>query len=488
MGRFLRLSGILATWLFSLTSWGQGAYNEMYDESGQLRPAYRQFEQTLAEPLFPIPPERVQAFLKHPMEDKIRILPTPLILSSTDYSLLQKGAVQRGRALHAFFVDLVFHEGRKMIEAGLIGPDFADYLSFAAHGISFKTIRQTWKGRSPEDLRFFYGADVVRLENGEFRVIEDNVNLIGGLADVTSIREVFESSYRLRTGRSNYLKNQILDFLKQTKLPHQASRVVALVGSDSRPTSSVPEDDEEYRRLQTLTELGIPVITWSKMKEQWGKIENATHIINFEDPRSRDLADRTSRLALLKRFTEGKLKLMMAPDIEILGNKSILALMDRMIEIYLDEEPILKTQPTEWITAPVVNPNDQGWVYKVSNSNQGAGVILMDALPKANAEVAAQEMNDWQFGDRTKNTWPLVVRQRYAEVSYIPAAPRDSWVRFNVDLRPLVYMTPEIKLNEVEIWGRANMAYPGSKNNVSIDAMEMVILTPQDCERWLSNE
>lgn len=110
------------------------------------------------------------------LEGEERIFPldfVPRILDEPDWRLVQLGVAQRVRALEAFLADiygagLIVQEGITPAAIITSSPQFAR----AAHGFS-----------PPNGVRIHVsGIDIVRDEEGQLRVLEDNLRCPSGLA------------------------------------------------------------------------------------------------------------------------------------------------------------------------------------------------------------------------------------------------------------------------------------------------------------------
>ncbi len=174
------------------------AYDEMFSAAGIPREHYRALQQTLLK----LPPEELRrsqqaadlAFLHEGItftvygskEGTERIFPNdllPRILSAREWTKVEKGLTQRVTALNLFLRD-IYHEGR--ILADKIVPRELIY--------SCKHFRREMRGINvPRDIYVsICGTDLVRLPDGNFSVLEDNLRVPSGVSYMLANRKVLK--------------------------------------------------------------------------------------------------------------------------------------------------------------------------------------------------------------------------------------------------------------------------------------------------------
>jgi uncharacterized circularly permuted ATP-grasp superfamily protein len=172
------------------------AYDEMFDAEGRVRTQYQELYQRLldmpAETLF----QRQQAanlmFLNQGItftvyggeEGTERIWPydlLPRIITNTEWALVERGLTQRITALNLFLKD-IYHDGRILSDAVI--PRALVY--------SCRHFRHEMRGlQVPHDIYVsIVGTDLVRLPNGNFAVLEDNLRVPSGVSYMLTNREV----------------------------------------------------------------------------------------------------------------------------------------------------------------------------------------------------------------------------------------------------------------------------------------------------------
>jgi uncharacterized circularly permuted ATP-grasp superfamily protein len=174
------------------------AYDEMFGSPGVPREHYRALHQTLLK----LPPEELRrsqqaadlAFLHEGItftvygskEGTERIFPNdllPRIIAAEEWAKIEKGLTQRLTALNLFLRD-IYHEGR--ILADKVMPPELLY--------SCKHFRREMRGLNvPRDIYVsICGTDLVRLPDGTFAVLEDNLRVPSGVSYMVANRNVLK--------------------------------------------------------------------------------------------------------------------------------------------------------------------------------------------------------------------------------------------------------------------------------------------------------
>src|SRR6185436_11421038 len=174
------------------------AYDEMFEPSGEPRASYSVLHQRLTQ----LPPEELRrrqqaadlSFLHQGItftvygrdEGTERIFPydlLPRIITSSEWATIERGLVQRITALNLFLRDL-YHEGK--ILADRVIPREMIY--------TCRHYRREMRGlRVPRDIYVsVVGTDLVRLEDGRFAVLEDNLRVPSGVSYMLANRQVMK--------------------------------------------------------------------------------------------------------------------------------------------------------------------------------------------------------------------------------------------------------------------------------------------------------
>ncbi|MBM3461137.1 MAG: circularly permuted type 2 ATP-grasp protein [Armatimonadetes bacterium] len=185
-------------------------YDEVFDETGQPRPHYRalvrRFTDLSEEDMNERGRLRDESFatlgitftLANDLERPFPLDLIPRIIPAREWARLERGLVQRVRALNAF-VDDVYNE-RHALHDGIVPWSLV---------LSAKGYRRPMAGYSPPSGVWAHvaGIDLVRDENGEYCVLEDNLRVPSGVSYVLENRgamsrvfpRLFSDGYRVRS-------------------------------------------------------------------------------------------------------------------------------------------------------------------------------------------------------------------------------------------------------------------------------------------------
>jgi uncharacterized circularly permuted ATP-grasp superfamily protein len=156
-------------------------YDEAYEGSGSPRPHYAELLDAIGDPgaLRDEALRRLEARgVTFGGDEVARFDPVPRVLTEPEWSELQAGIGQRLQALEAFARD-VYGEGR-VFEAGVVTREEVE---------SSPHYEPAMRGAEPRRWVAFAGLDVIRCEDGRFRVIEDQLRMPSGIAYAVAWRE-----------------------------------------------------------------------------------------------------------------------------------------------------------------------------------------------------------------------------------------------------------------------------------------------------------
>jgi uncharacterized circularly permuted ATP-grasp superfamily protein len=174
------------------------AYDEMFDAQGKTRPPYQELYHRLLEMPTEVLEQRQQAadlaFLNQGItftvygseEGTERIWPydlLPRIITAAEWTTIERGLTQRITALNLFLKD-IYHDER-ILNDGVI-PRSLIY--------SCRHFRREMRGlHVPHDVYVaIVGTDLIRLPNGSFAVLEDNLRVPSGVSYMLTNREVMK--------------------------------------------------------------------------------------------------------------------------------------------------------------------------------------------------------------------------------------------------------------------------------------------------------
>ena len=423
------------------------AYNEYLDAGGAARPAVAAFRRRTGVDATRPAARAARGLSDAPLGDRIPISPLPLVLSEHEYrEVLEPGVRQRARALQLFFGDMVLGPQAVLAPGGPLPRETLEWV-FDDEGLGLAELRRLWSGKSLREARFVYGPDLIRAPEGDWRVTEDNIGRIGGMADTFSILRRFqdETGATAAVESGDDLARAVTLYLAEFGLSPRDSGVVALLSYDDSSDALELGDLENTRRLAVLEGLGIETWDLNRLDEARRRraLDGAVKaFVNF------DVRAWTPRKELRETvFRERGVPLFESPGVKVVDNKGFLPFVEEFVRFYLKEEPILRTQPTELVREPVL-PDPALWVVKKADGLESRQVLLLPRMRPSQLRAAGKTLEGWLAQRReTDGRPPVVVRQRYVSPSYLPLSPEPaSWAGLLVELRPITYVYGDGKI------------------------------------------
>jgi len=446
-------------------------YDEAYTKDGVLRPAYVQFEKNTGVNALQPSEEVSEALAQHPMGDRYRISSVPLILESADYRRVAEGTAQRARAYAELFKDLIW--GDAQIVQKQILP--REVLDFVVPPEALQQWRSNWQGKTAQDVNFFYGPDLMRDVAGQWWVIEDNIGAnVGGFDDIGTMSLMLRDKLQLGDQRlASYhtgeyvLETSIRHFLERHQV--QVSEAVGTARKEAEKdtvsrmwkigfSGIVPRDEPlqgfdraEERIYHHYRNLDLQVVPTEYLR-RGGEVSDMPQVkavanLNWE--------------AQSPEWNEAALRWMHAPDIRVLMNKALLPYVEEMIRYYLQEDPILHTQPSSVVHVKYGQPHfeiveaDAGHktpfdltdfeniVLKVPDESGGFGVAI-GRYQNIDRWLASRL---WSTDITPGEPLLTLVAQRYLEPSRL--------LDYIVDVRPLCHVAgaDQVTVSHAP-WGR----------------------------------
>ncbi|KAF0115324.1 MAG: hypothetical protein FD149_1605 [Rhodospirillaceae bacterium] len=457
----------------------QPPYNEMYAETGAVRPAYTQYQKWLA-----VTPGE-QLFQRHQQADLLfrrigitfavygdnmgaeRLIPfdiIPRILTAEDWGTVSSGLIQRVRALNAFIHD-IYHD-QEILNAGVIPGDLV------RHNASF---RNEMTGFEPPGGIYITiaGIDVVRTGANQFHVLEDNLRTPSGVSYMLENREIMmrlfpELFSAYAVAPVNHYPHELLKNLHSVAPSGVEDPTVVLLTPGSFNSAY-------FEHAFLADEMGVELVQGQDLLVD----NDIVYMRTVEGPRRVDviyrrvdddfldpLAFRPDSLlgvpGLYQAYKKGKVTLANAIGTGIADDKAIYAYVPEMIRFYLGESPILANVPTYQLRekddlAYVLEHLDDLVVKEVHGSG-GYGMLVGPSATGTEREaykerILANPANFIAQPTLALSTCPTFVEQG--------VAPR------HVDLRPFVLM------------GGAITVVPGGLTRVALREGSLVVNSSQ---------
>jgi uncharacterized circularly permuted ATP-grasp superfamily protein len=414
--------------------------DEAFDSDGRPRPHYAELLAALERQDLKELRERVEARVaKNGLTfgdgQPIAVDPVPRLLTAEEWERLQAGLTQRARALNAFLVDA--YGPQRIFDADVVPRrllETSEGYAPAMHGLLDPEV-------PPATVA---GLDLVRGKDGELRVLEDNLRMPSGATYAFAVREVVEAEVEcaLRPCEQG-------DYLQQLGA---ALRAAAPDGRDE-PTVAIlsdgPENGAWYEHERIGRELGLELVVPEQLElsreRVFARLSRARRVQVDVIYRRQD-ADRLTEPdgsltdlgeLLLPALRSGRLRCANALGTGLADDKLTHAYVERMIEFYLGEAPLLHSVPSydlsdEEDRRAAMERLDE-LVIKPRGGFGGHGVTIMPRAsePERKRAVGVVRRRPEQF-----------IAQEPVAISSHPTVRGGSLRPRRIDLRPFVVSAP----------------------------------------------
>lgn len=360
----------------------------------------------------------------------------PRIIERHEWERVEQGLKQRLTALNLFITDVY---NKQLIVRDGVFPErlLRDSKNFRAACVGMRPRFDTWA--------HVCGTDLVRHSDGQFYVLEDNLRVPSGVSYMLENRQLMKrlfpellAQYRIRPV-DNYTA-QLYDTLAALS-PRDNERPVIAVLTPGVYNSAYFE--HSYLAQQMGAELveGADLLVGSDDCVYMKTIDGLRRVDviyrrvddDFLDP---DVFRADSALGvrgLMRAWKAGKVGIANAPGAGVADDKVVYAFVPKMIEYYLDEEPILPNVPSYLCMLDedreYVLEHMEQLVVKPANESGGYGMLIGPmSTPAQRAEFAARIAAD----PRNYMAQPTL------SLSTVPTVTADGIAPRHVDLRPFV--------------------------------------------------
>ena len=431
-------------------------FDEMNDANGVCRAHYQDFSRWLAN----TPPEllaqrrREADLLFHRAgitftlygdeQDTERLIPFDIIprsIPASEWSVIERGCIQRVNALNMFLAD-IYHDQR-IIKAGIIPADqVLGNEGYQKAMVGLDLHRDIYSHIS--------GVDLVRDGDGTYYVLEDNLRTPSGVSYMLEDRKMMmrlfpEVFAKQRIAPVDHYPNLLLKTLKSSSRLDNPNVVVLTPG---RFNSAF------FEHAFLAREMGVELVEGADLLVQdlkvfmrttdgpkpvdviYRRIDDA-----FLDPKAFNPESMLGVPGLVAAYCAGNVVLANAIGTGVADDKSIYPYVPEMIRFYLDEEPVLQNVPTFQCRKPDelshVLANLPQLVVKETQGSGGYGMLVGPAS-------SAAEIED--FRQRIKARPHAYIAQPTLSLSTCPTFVENGIAPRHIDLRPFVLSGKETRL------------------------------------------
>ncbi len=434
------------------------AYDELFAHPGEARPHY----QALYHHLQTLPAGELSrrqsaadlSFLQQGITFTVysdnagteRIFPydlLPRLITHAEWTVVEQGLKQRLTALNMFLQD-IYHRG-KIIDDGVVPADLI---------YSSKHFRREMRDLNiPLDLYVAVaGTDLVRVDDGRFMVLEDNLRVPSGvsymLANRQVMKHVFPGQFRNYGVRPIMHYGQVLlNTLKSLAPPHSSDPTIVLL------TPGV-YNSAYFEHAYLARQMGIQLVegrdllvhdNYVYMRTTSGleRIDVIYRRIDddFLDPLVFRPDSALGVAGLFNAYRAGNVTLANAVGTGVADDKAIYAYVPEIIRYYLSEGPILPNVETFLLTDDThrqhVLQNLDKFVVKAVGESGGYDMLIG---PHSTAEMRQE------FRDRITANPRNYIAQPTLNLSCAPSYIDGLIEPRHVDLRPFVLSGREINI------------------------------------------
>ncbi len=361
----------------------------------------------------------------------------PRLVSAADFAHVERGLLQRMRALSAFLDDI--YDGQRILAAGVIPAE----LVLGAAGYR-PTLREV---KPPGGVRIHIaGIDLVRDPDGTWQVLEDNLRTPSGVSYVIENRaiskRIFPRALDLaRVHRVDHYPTRLADTLRSVSpVTHGDTTAVVLTPG---PYNSAYFEHSFLARTMGLELVQAPdlFVDGERVYVRTTRGPRRVHVIyrrtdeDFLDPEVFRADSVLGVRGLMRAYAAGNVALANAPGNGVADDKAVYPFVPDMIRFYLGEEPVLAQVPT-FVCA---RADDRRYVL------EHLGELVVKAVDEAGGygmlmgpQASAAERDE--FRRRIEAEPRRYIAQHLIELSTCPTwiADRRTVAPRRVDLRPYV--------------------------------------------------
>jgi uncharacterized circularly permuted ATP-grasp superfamily protein len=434
------------------------AYDEMFDLANKARPQYKPLHDRLTgmpEDVWKTRQEQADLmFLNQGItftvyssnEGTEKIFPydlLPRIITASEWATLEKGLEQRIIALNMFLAD-IYHEG-KILKDKVVPRDMVE---------SCPHYRPEMKGiKVPNGVYVSVtGSDLIRMPDGKFAVLEDNLRVPSGVSYMLTNRQVMKhvfpalfSSYDVRP--IDHYGQELLAALKSLTPEGVTDPTVALL-TPGVYNSAYFEHTFLARQMGVTLVEGRDLVVYNK--RVYRRTTNGLARLDviyrridddFLDPKAFRADSVLGVPGLFEAYAAGNVALANAPGTGVADDKAIYAYVPRMIKYYLDQDPILDNVETHILgeekPREMVLKNLDKMVVKAVGESGGYGMLIgPHATPEQREDFAKKII------ENPRN----YIAQPTINLSRAPCFIDGGVEGRHVDLRPYILYGDKVKI------------------------------------------
>ena len=396
-----------------------------------------------------------------------RVLPfdvIPRVLSAQDWAHIESGCIQRVTAINRFIAD-VYGE-KRILKEGIVPEELvlrnSNYRpEMEGHQVAFGSYVN------------ICGTDLVRDDEGVFRVLEDNARTPSGVSYVVENRHLMLRSFP-----------DLTDKIPIRRVSNYGMKLREALAEMARPDIDEPRiallspgvfNSAYFEHVFLAREMGAPLVEGRDLMVDGGYVHMKTtsglerlDVLyrriddDFLDPLSFNKESVLGVPGLFEVYRNGNIALANSVGTGVADDKAIYAYMPRIIRFYLDEDPILQNVDTHLCREPeglaYTLAHLEALVVKPVGESGGYGVVVG---PKA----SKKEIKEVRAAVKAKPE--NYISQPVVGLSVSPTLIDSGIEPRHVDLRPYI------------ITGKESWVLPGGLTRVALRKGSLVVNSSQ---------
>jgi len=388
----------------------------------------------------------------------------PRIVEAADWAIIERGLKQRIRALNLFIDDV--YRDQKIVKDHVVPAEIIQ---------SAKCFRRQCVGLKPPLGVWCHitGTDLIRHNDGQIYVLEDNLRCPSGVSYVLENRvvmkrtfpQVFESS-RIRP--VDDYPSRLRDMLEQmAPADVESPRVIVL-------TPGI-YNSAYFEHSFLAQQMGVELVegrdlvvsdgfVWMRTTKGFERVDVIYRRIDddFLDPTVFRADSVLGVPGLMAVYVAGRVALANAPGTGVADDKVVYAYVPKIVKYYLGEDIILPNVPT-FVCA---DPDDCRYVLeylpdlvvKTANESGGYGMLI---------GPHASQQEQTEFADRIAANPRNYIAQPTLALSRVPTIVEGGFEGRHVDLRPYI------------LYGHDIFVLPGGLTRVALKKGSLVVNSSQ---------
>ena len=365
----------------------------------------------------------------------------PRVISHEEWTVLEKGLIQRCKALNSFLLDI--YNEKKIVKDGVIPAEFV----YSSKGYFVEC-----EGITPAKGIFAHiaGIDLVQAKDGTWYILEDNLRIPSGASYPMIARNITR-----KVSPETFANNHVADnrnyseLLKETMDYVNDGRGINVILTPGRYNSAFFE--HSYLAEKSGAVLAYPgdLVVEDDMlfyKDISGNMERVGAVYRrvsdeYMDPLTFEETSMLGVPNIMQIYAKGNVAIVNGIGNGVADDKGIYYFVPKMIKYYLGEEPILKNAPTYLPyfeeDKKYVLENLNRLVIKDVSEAGGYGVVFGRDLDESHLK----EMYD--LVDKEPRRW---IAQEVIDFKDLEIIENGKYVERKADLRAFVLTGKETKV------------------------------------------